>query len=70
MNNSPKLMRLTSEYLDLESLAWRELKSASFPARYEHAAIGVRDRLVVFGGARAEGPLSDTWRYNFGKLAD
>ena len=55
----------------VESLKWRELKtSSSFPARYEHAAFVPHtrpDAVYVFGGAKAEGPLADVWKYDIGE---
>ena len=55
-----------------ESLRWRELKTSapSFPARYEHAAFAPQccpGAVYVFGGAKAEGPLADVWKYDIGE---
>jgi N-acetylneuraminic acid mutarotase len=49
---------------------WQQLTpSVQPPPRYDHALIAANDynRLILFGGRGADGPLGDTWIYDFAR---
>ena len=52
---------------DGTALEWRELVTptgaSSPPARRDHTATWLDDRMLVFGGRDANGPLGDLWSY-------
>jgi len=53
----------------LENNSWETLSKKNKPKERNSCSVGFdekRNRIILFGGAGNEGPLSDIYAYNFG----